>query len=84
MLQEYVITFGWGITGAVTMAVSLLIVLTLFSLLTPKLKEFEELKNGNIAVGILLGALFIATGIVIAAAIVPSMTEVMPIITGGK
>lgn len=69
MFQEYLITFYWGITGAITMGVSLAILLGVFTILTPKLKEWEELKKGNVAVGIVVGSVLIAAGIVIAACI---------------
>ncbi|MEK7500354.1 MAG: HD domain-containing protein, partial [Patescibacteria group bacterium] len=42
--NEYLKTFGWGITGAITMAVALPILLKVFDLFTP-INEWEEIKK---------------------------------------
>jgi uncharacterized membrane protein YjfL (UPF0719 family) len=44
---DYLKTFGWGLVGVVTMAVSLWILLKVFTWLTP-VDEWEELKKGNL------------------------------------
>jgi uncharacterized membrane protein YjfL (UPF0719 family) len=72
LLFQYLIVFGWGVVGAITMAVALAILLKIFTVLTPKIDEMEELKKGNVAVGIMLA------GVVIAFAIVVAMCMFMP------
>ena len=84
MLKEFLITFGWGITGAVTMGFSLILVFYIFSFITRGLDEMKELKKGNIAVGIMVGALMLATGIVIAACVLPNLAEVVSVTGVGK
>lgn len=61
---------GWALVGAVSMALGLAILLRVFSWLTP-IQEWEELKKGNVAVGLLMAAVVLATAIVVAVAIAP-------------
>lgn len=70
LLLDYLKTFGWGVIGAITMAVSLWILLRVFTWLTP-VDEWAELKNGNIGIAIVMGAVIIAFGLVVSAAIPP-------------
>lgn len=72
LLSQYLVTFGWGITGAVTMAVALPLLLTVFSKFTP-FDEWEEIKKGNLGVSIIVAALIIAFAIVMGFSIVPSL-----------
>ncbi|MFA6391630.1 MAG: DUF350 domain-containing protein [Patescibacteria group bacterium] len=72
IFKEYLITFGWGITGAITMAIALPILLWVFDKFTP-INEWEEIKKGNIGVAIIIGALIIGFAIVMGFSIVPSL-----------
>lgn len=65
ILTQYLITFGWAITGAISMAIGLGLMLKIFSVLTP-IDEWEEIKKGNIAMAIILGAVVIGAALVIA------------------
>jgi len=67
---DYLKTFGWGIVGAITMAVSLWILLRIFTWLTP-VDEWEELKKGNLGIAILMAAVVIGFAIVIAFMVAP-------------
>lgn len=67
---DYLKTFGWGIVGAITMAVSLWILLRIFTWLTP-IDEWEELKKGNLGVAILMAAVVIGFAIVIGFMVAP-------------
>ena len=67
---DYLKTFGWGIVGAITMAVSLWILLRVFTWLTP-VDEWEELKKGNLGIAILMAAVVIGFAIVIASMVAP-------------
>ena len=72
MIDEYLKTFFWGITGAVTMAVALPILLWVFDKFTP-VDECAEIKKGNIAVAIILGGLILGFAIVMGLSVVPSV-----------
>lgn len=71
MIEEYIKTFFWGLTGALTMAVALPILLWVFDKFTP-IDEWAEIKKGNIAVGIIVAALIIGFAIVMGFSVVPS------------
>lgn len=71
MIFEYLQTFFWGLTGAVTMAVALPLLLTVFDKFTP-IDEWAEIKKGNMAVGVIIAALIIGFAIVMGFCVVPS------------
>jgi hypothetical protein len=71
VLLDYLITFGWAIVGSVAMGLGIIIALKMFDLSTRKVDEWELIKQGNIPVAIILAAVVISLGIVIAAAINP-------------
>jgi putative membrane protein len=64
---------GLNLVGAATFGLLGIALLALgfkvFELITPKLEVEKKLQEGNIAVGIVVGALLLAVGIVIAVAI---------------
>ncbi len=62
---QYLITFGWALTGAVSMAISISIGLKIFNWISP-LDEWQEIKNGNIGIAILLSAVVIGMALVVA------------------
>jgi uncharacterized membrane protein YjfL (UPF0719 family) len=70
ILKQYLITFGWALTGAISMAISLGIMLKVFTWITP-INEWEEIKNKNWGVVALLSVVIIATAIVIGITIMP-------------
>lgn len=70
ILIEYLVTLGWGITGAVTMAIALPILLKTFAWFTP-IDEWEELKKGNLGVAIVLAALILSFAVVMGVSILP-------------
>jgi uncharacterized membrane protein YjfL (UPF0719 family) len=67
---DYLIAIGWGVVGAVSMALGLGILLRVFDWLTP-IDEWEEVRKGNLAVAIILAAVILALGIAIGFAIMP-------------
>ncbi len=69
IFREYLFTFGWAIVGAISMAISLAFMLKIFNWLTP-IKEWEEIKNGNIAAAIVIASVIIGAAIVIGNTIV--------------
>lgn len=72
MIEEYIKTFLWGITGAITMAVALPLLLWVFDKFTP-VDEWAEIKKGNMAVAVILGALILGFAIVMGFSVVPSL-----------
>lgn len=72
MAEEFLKTFLWGITGAVTMSVALPLLLWVFDKFTP-VDEWAEVKRGNIAVAIILGAVILGFAIVMGLSVVPSL-----------
>jgi len=70
LLIDYLKAFGWGVTGAVTMAISLWILLKVFTWLTP-VDEWEELKKGNLGIAIVMAAVIVGFAIVVASMVAP-------------
>ncbi|MFH1583220.1 MAG: DUF350 domain-containing protein [Candidatus Falkowbacteria bacterium] len=68
IFQEYLFTFGWSLVGALSMAVAFLVMMKVINKLTP-FDEWEEIKNGNMAVAVTVAAVMISAAIVIASAI---------------
>lgn len=64
IFKEYLITFGWAITGAISMSVALGIGIKIYSYLTP-INEWEEIKKGNIGVAIIVASVILAFALVI-------------------
>jgi uncharacterized membrane protein YjfL (UPF0719 family) len=71
IFTAYAITFGWALVGSIGMGLGLIIALKMFTLSTPKVDEWELIKQGNIAMAIVLAAVIIAVGVVVAGAIHP-------------
>jgi len=70
LLFDYLKTFGWGVVGAITMAVSLWILLRVFTWLTP-VDEWEELQKGNLGIAIVMAAVIVGFAIVVASMVAP-------------
>lgn len=70
ILIQYVISIGWAITGAISMSLSLGILVKIFSRLTP-IDEWEEIKKGNIAVAIIMASVIIGGAVVISVTVLP-------------
>jgi putative membrane protein len=69
-LYNFGYMLGYGIVAALIMSLALGILIKVWNWLTP-VDEWEELKKGNIAVGIVLAAVIIGFAIVVSAAISP-------------
>lgn len=70
LLQQYLITFGWALTGGISLAISIGISLKIYDWLTP-IDEWEEIKKGNIGVSIIMASIIMGTSLVIALSIMP-------------
>jgi uncharacterized membrane protein YjfL (UPF0719 family) len=65
------VTFGWAIVGSTSMGVGIIIALKLFDLSTPNVDEWDLIRQGNISMAIVLAAVIISLGLVVASAIHP-------------
>ncbi len=62
---QYALTFGWAITAAVSMAIAMSIGVKIFTFISP-IDEWEEIKNGNLGVAIIVASTIIAMALVVA------------------
>ena len=67
--NAYLITFGWAVVGSVSMGVGIIVTLKMFTLSTRTVDEWQLIKEGNMAMAVILAAVIISLGIVVAAAI---------------
>jgi Domain of Unknown Function (DUF350) len=51
VLTDYLMTLGWAVVGAIAMAIALVLLVRVFTWLTP-IDEWAELRQGNVAVAI--------------------------------
>ena len=70
LIVDYVKAFGWGLVGAITMAVSLWLLLKVFTWLTP-IDEWEELRKGNLGIAVIMAAVIIGFAIVVGSMVAP-------------
>lgn len=66
LFTAYAVTFGWAIVGSVAMALGVFLALKLFTLATRGVDEWALVKQGNMAMAVILAALILAIGIVVA------------------
>lgn len=71
ILSAYAITFGWAIIGSFSMGLGIIVAVKLFDLATPRLDEWDLIEKGNVAMAIVLAAIILAVGFVIASAVHP-------------
>ncbi len=64
LLLQYLITFGWAVTGAVSMAVSLSILIKIFAWISP-VDEWKEIQKGNMSMAVVLASVILGTAVVI-------------------
>ncbi|MGV3485369.1 MAG: DUF350 domain-containing protein [Planctomycetaceae bacterium] len=68
IFEAYLITFGWAITGAISMGIGIIIAVRMFDFST-KVDEWKLIEQGNIAMAIVLASVIISVAMVIAAAV---------------
>ena len=71
ILMAYLITFGWALVGSVSMAIALVLSLTIFNFLNRGVDEWKLIRDGSIPMSIVLAAVILATGSVVGNAIRP-------------
>jgi len=67
----YLVTFGWAIVGSLSMGVGIIITLRLFAKSTPDLDEWALIRQGNLAMAIVLAAVILSLGWVVSSAVRP-------------
>jgi uncharacterized membrane protein YjfL (UPF0719 family) len=67
----YLITFGWAIVGSVSMGIGIIITLKLFSVSSRELDEWALIRQGNLAMAIVLAAVILSLGWVVSSAVRP-------------
>jgi uncharacterized membrane protein YjfL (UPF0719 family) len=67
----YLITFGWAIVGSVSMGIGIIITLKMFSASTRELDEWSLIRQGNLAMAIVLAAVILSLGWVVSSAVRP-------------
>ena len=60
---------GWSLMAALLMGVGTGLAIKIFDLFTPGVDEMDELKKGNMAVALVLAAVVLSVGMVIAMAL---------------
>jgi uncharacterized membrane protein YjfL (UPF0719 family) len=70
LIVDYLKAFGWVLVCAVTMAISLWILLRVFTWLTP-VDEWEELRKGNLGIAIVMAAVIVGFAIVVGSMVAP-------------
>ena len=68
ILIGYAVSIGWALVAAISMSLSMGILLKVYDMMTP-IDEWEEIRKGNIACGIIMASVVLAFGIVVALAI---------------
>ncbi len=71
IFTAYAVTFGWAIVGSISMGIGIIIALKLFAFSTRKVDEWELIKQGNLAMAIIIAAVVISLGLVVASAVRP-------------
>lgn len=71
LFTAYAVTFGWAIVGSLSMGVALVVSLKVFTWLNRGVDEWRLIREGSIPMAIVLAAVVLAAGIVVAAAIRP-------------
>ena len=65
IFQQYLITFGWAITGAIGMGLSLAFLIKIFAWISP-IDEWEEIKKGNMSAAVVMASVIVGGSLVIA------------------
>ena len=66
ILTSYAVTFGWAMVGSVSMGLGVFIALKIFTVATRGVDEWKLIREGNMAMAVILAALILSLGIVVA------------------
>lgn len=70
IFHQYLITFGWAMTGAISMGIALSIVVKIFDMISP-VDEWREIEKGNLSMAIVMGAIILGSALVIGLTVMP-------------
>ncbi len=65
----YLITFGWALVGSISMGAGIILGIKMFELSTRDVNEWELVKNGNMAMAIILASVILGIAFVVGSAI---------------
>lgn len=65
VIINYLLSIGWAFVASLSMSIALGILLKVYDIMTP-IDEWEEIRKGNIACAIIMAAVIIAFGMVVA------------------
>lgn len=82
-LNEVMQTVAWALVGAVSMGISLGLLIKFFDWMTP-VNEWNQIKNGNIAMGLVLASVVISFGFVISCTLIPTEFNIQIITAAAK
>jgi uncharacterized membrane protein YjfL (UPF0719 family) len=71
IFTAYLITFGWAIVGSLSMGIGILLTLKIFAFSTREVDEWALVKQGNMSIAVILAAVIISLGLVVASAVRP-------------
>ena len=71
IIQAYLITFGWALVGSLSMGIGILLTLKIFAFSTREVDEWALVKQGNMSIAVILAAVIISLGLVVASAVRP-------------
>ena len=80
-IKEIVWTIAWALVASVSMGLSLGLLIKFFDWMTP-VNEWNQIRNGNIAMGIILGAVVLAFGLVVAFTLLPTNFTISVVVDG--
>ena len=66
LFNMYLKTLGWALVGSVSMGLGLVIALTLFTVMTRKVDEWQLIKENNMSMAVIMAAVVLGTSIVVA------------------
>lgn len=64
-LTKYLVALGWAVVASVGFAIGVAVAILIFDLFSRKIDEWEEIKNGNIGVAIIITSLIVMIGLLI-------------------
>lgn len=71
ILFDYIVTIGWAIVGSLSMGLALIVVIKIFDFSTKKVDEWEEIKNNNTSMAIVIAAIILSCAWVVSSIIRP-------------
>ncbi len=64
-LIQYLRAIGWAIDASIGFSIGVSIAVIIFNKLSKEIDEWQEIKNGNIGVALIEGALIVMIGVIV-------------------